>query len=37
MARVHPLIGKRAAIKVIRRELSSNREAVERFVLEARR
>jgi serine/threonine-protein kinase len=31
----HPLIGKRAAIKVIRRELSSNREAVDRFVLEA--
>src|SRR5687768_3541605 len=31
----HPLIGKRAAIKVIRRELSSSREAVDRFVLEA--
>src|SRR4051812_14774993 len=31
----HPLIGKRAAIKVIRRELSTNREAVDRFVLEA--
>lgn len=31
----HPLIGKRAAIKVIRRELSTNQEAVDRFVLEA--
>jgi serine/threonine-protein kinase len=31
----HPLIGKRAAIKVIKRELSNSREAVERFVLEA--
>ncbi|HEY5928023.1 MAG TPA: protein kinase [Kofleriaceae bacterium] len=31
----HPLIGKRAAIKVIRRELSMSREAVDRFVLEA--
>jgi eukaryotic-like serine/threonine-protein kinase len=31
----HPLIGKRAAIKVIRRELSGSREAVDRFVLEA--
>src|SRR5690348_4334991 len=31
----HPVIGKRAAIKVIRRELSTNREAVDRFVLEA--
>ncbi len=31
----HPLIGKRAAIKIIRRELSSSREAVDRFVLEA--
>jgi len=31
----HPLIGKRAAIKVIRRELSGNPEAVDRFVLEA--
>jgi serine/threonine-protein kinase len=31
----HPLIGKRAAIKVIRRELSNSREAVDRFVLEA--
>jgi len=33
---VHPLIGKRAAIKVLKRELCSNPEAVERFVLEAR-
>jgi serine/threonine-protein kinase len=32
---VHPLIGKRAAIKVIRREMSSSPEAVERFVREA--
>jgi serine/threonine-protein kinase len=31
----HPVIGKRAAIKVIRRELSTNPEAVDRFVLEA--
>src|SRR5262245_23883709 len=31
----HPLIGKRAAVKVIRRELSSSRDAVDRFVLEA--
>src|SRR3954452_2567477 len=31
----HPLIGKRAAIKVIRRELSSSHEAVDRFVREA--
>ncbi len=31
----HPVIGKRAAIKVIRRELSSNPEAVDRFVREA--
>src|SRR5512143_3755380 len=31
----HPLIGKRAAIKVIRRELSTSHEAVDRFVLEA--
>jgi serine/threonine-protein kinase len=35
-AAVHPLIGKRAAIKVLRAELSVNREAVERFVQEAR-
>ena len=33
---IHPLIGKRAAIKVLKRELCSNPEAVERFVLEAR-
>ena len=31
----HPLIGKRAAIKVIKRELSANPEAVDRFVREA--
>src|SRR5262245_8373636 len=31
----HPVIGKRAAIKVILRELSTSREAVDRFVLEA--
>jgi serine/threonine-protein kinase len=35
-ASVHPVIGKRAAIKVLRAELSVNREAVERFVQEAR-
>ena len=33
---VHPLIGKRAAIKVLRRALCSDPAAVERFVLEAR-
>jgi serine/threonine protein kinase len=33
---VHPLIGKRAAIKVLRGELCSDAEAIERFVLEAR-
>ncbi len=33
---VHPLIGKRAAIKVLKPELCSNPEAVERFVQEAR-
>jgi serine/threonine-protein kinase len=33
---IHPLIGKRAAIKVLRRELCSSAEAVERFVQEAR-
>jgi serine/threonine protein kinase len=32
----HPVIGKRAAIKVLRPELSGNPAAVERFVLEAR-
>jgi serine/threonine protein kinase len=32
----HPVIGKRAAIKVLRPELSKNPAAVERFVLEAR-
>ena len=35
-AAVHPLIGKRAAIKVLKPELSRNRDAVERFALEAR-
>jgi len=35
-ASIHPVIGKRAAIKVLRAELSVNREAVERFVQEAR-
>jgi tRNA A-37 threonylcarbamoyl transferase component Bud32 len=33
---IHPLIGKRAAIKVLRRELCSDPESIERFVLEAR-
>lgn len=32
----HPLIGKRVALKVIHRELSSNREVVMRFFQEAR-
>src|SRR6478672_6326402 len=32
----HPVIGKRAAIKVLKPELSRNRDAVERFALEAR-
>jgi len=32
----HPVIGKRAAIKVLKPELSKNPAAVERFVLEAR-
>jgi serine/threonine-protein kinase len=32
----HPVIGKRAAIKVLKPELSQNRTAVDRFVLEAR-
>jgi len=35
-AAVHPVIAKRAAIKVLRPELSVNREAVERFIQEAR-
>src|SRR4051812_38626889 len=33
---VHPVIGKRAAIKVLCAELCTNTEAIERFVLEAR-
>src|SRR5678816_920574 len=32
----HPVIGKRVAIKVLRRELASSPEAVERFTREAR-
>ncbi len=32
----HPVIGKRAAIKVLKPELSQNRNAVDRFVVEAR-
>jgi serine/threonine protein kinase len=32
----HPLIGKRVALKVIHRELSSNKEVVQRFFQEAR-
>src|SRR5829696_6903405 len=35
-AAVHPVIAKRAAIKVLHPELSVNKEAVERFVQEAR-
>src|SRR5258705_8434518 len=35
-AAMHPVIGKRVAIKVIRRELCANPEAVARFVQEAR-
>ena len=35
-AAVHPVIAKRAAVKVLRLELSKNREAVQRFVQEAR-
>src|SRR3569623_1527126 len=31
----HPVIGKRAAVKVIKRELSASAEGVDRFVLEA--
>ncbi len=33
---VHPVIGKRAAIKVLRGELCADPEAIDRFVLEAR-
>jgi len=33
---VHPVIGKRAAVKVLNRQLSANREAIERFKVEAR-
>jgi serine/threonine-protein kinase len=32
----HPLIGKKVALKVIHRELSGNREVVQRFFQEAR-
>ena len=35
-ASVHPVIGKRAAIKVLNRDLCSDPEAVDRFVQEAR-
>jgi eukaryotic-like serine/threonine-protein kinase len=35
-AATHPLIGKRAAIKVLRNELSTDVRAVERFITEAR-
>ena len=35
-AATHPVIGKRAAIKVLKPELSRDPAAVERFVLEAR-
>src|SRR3982750_1060664 len=35
-AAIHPVIAKKAAIKVLHPELSVNREAVERFVQEAR-
>src|SRR6187401_1179937 len=35
-AATHPLIGKRAAIKVLRPELSNHPAAVERFTMEAR-
>ncbi len=35
-AAVHPVIGKRAAIKVLRHELSASADATERFVIEAR-
>ncbi|MGE5184262.1 MAG: serine/threonine-protein kinase [Acidobacteriota bacterium] len=33
---VHPVIGKRAAIKVLQREMCSNPDAIRRFVMEAR-
>ncbi len=33
---IHPVIGKRAAIKVLRRELCSDAESIDRFVNEAR-
>src|SRR4051812_47468791 len=33
---VHPLIGKAAAVKVLKREFSSNPEMVSRFIAEAR-
>ncbi len=35
-AAIHPVIAKRAAIKILHPELSANREAVERFIQEAR-
>ncbi|HEU5061511.1 MAG TPA: protein kinase [Kofleriaceae bacterium] len=35
-AALHPIIGKRAAVKVIAPEMSRDREAVQRFLLEAR-
>ncbi len=35
-AATHPVIGKRAAIKVLKPELSRNREAIDRMVVEAR-
>jgi serine/threonine-protein kinase len=33
---VHPVIGKQAAIKVLRRDMAKNRDTVERFIQEAR-
>src|SRR5205085_4573750 len=33
---VHPLIGKRAAIKILRKELCADPAALERFIAEAR-
>src|SRR5688572_9683158 len=33
---IHPVIGKRAAIKVLRRELCADPETIQRFVMEAR-